>query len=128
MNARSIGDSPDMITGVGSNYMFQAVIFFTVISQLLIVQYGGDFTKTAPLSTEQWIRTITLASVTLPLGIIMRFIPVSEDSNDFALVSCGNVKSMQGNNSQSKKETSPVKQAVEMKRETRSTRKAKKTE
>jgi len=92
LNARSIGDSADIFSGLGSNLMFLAVLAFTVLAQYGIVEFGGDFTKTAPLSLDQWLRTVGLASVTLPLGVAMRYVPVSEDPNDFAMGSCGSIK------------------------------------
>jgi calcium-translocating P-type ATPase len=124
LNARSIGDSPDVITGVDSNIMFQFVILFTVLSQYALIQYGGDFTKTAPLTSEQWVRTIGLAAVTLPLGVIMRFFPIKENQNDFALVSCGNVKTQETQSSPSSDSPAPP----VVRRETRSSKKSKKTE
>lgn len=39
---------------VGANPMFELIIVFTVLVQYLIVQYGGDFTRTEPLSLEEW--------------------------------------------------------------------------
>ena len=92
LNARSIGDAANVLSGLGTNVMFLAVILFTVGAQVGIVQFGGDFTKTAPLTPEQWVRTVGLAAITLPLGVLMRFIPVSEDPSDFAPTSCGSIK------------------------------------
>jgi hypothetical protein len=67
-----------------------------VLAQYGIVEFGGDFTKTAPLSLDQWLRTVGLAAVTLPLGVAMRFVSVSEDPNDFAMGSCGSIKGVPG--------------------------------
>ena len=91
LNARSIGDSADVLSGLGSNPMFLAVVGFTVLARVGIVECGGDFTRTSHLSPEQWARTVGLASVTLPLGVLMRFVPVSEDGADFALPSGGSI-------------------------------------
>ena len=44
-NARSIGNSWSVLSGLTTNPMFQGVIAFTVAAQWSIVQYGGDFTK-----------------------------------------------------------------------------------
>ena len=84
LNARSIGDSLDIFSGLLDNAMFLLVVAFTVVAQYVIVEYGGDFTKTVPLTAEEWYRTVGLAAVTIPLGVIMRFLPIREDPNDSA--------------------------------------------
>ena len=56
----------------------------TLGAQYGIVTYGGDFTKTAPLTLEEWKTCAAIAAVTVPLGILMRFLPVSEDPSTFA--------------------------------------------
>ena len=66
--------------------MFQNPIFFvvTVVTiglQIMLIEVGGPFMKTSPLSLEQWGITIGLATFTLPIGILMRFIPVEEDQD-----------------------------------------------
>lgn len=37
---------------------------------------GSEFTKTAHLSTNEWLITVALGAIALPLGVFMRFIPV----------------------------------------------------
>jgi hypothetical protein len=49
---------------------------FTITVQFLIVQYGGDFASTRPLSARQWLACIGLGSISLPWGFILRCIPV----------------------------------------------------
>jgi hypothetical protein len=58
--------------------MFFMVIMFTVIAQWLIVEYGGDFTQTYPLNWEEWKYTVALGAGSLPVGFVMRWIPVTE--------------------------------------------------
>eukprot|EP00522_Entomoneis_paludosa_P018104 CAMPEP_0172445354 /NCGR_PEP_ID=MMETSP1065-20121228/5177_1 /TAXON_ID=265537 /ORGANISM="Amphiprora paludosa, Strain CCMP125" /LENGTH=1091 /DNA_ID=CAMNT_0013196157 /DNA_START=159 /DNA_END=3434 /DNA_ORIENTATION=+ len=83
-NAREIGDRFDPIRSLSQSPMFLLVIFFTVISQWFIVEYGGDFTQTAPLSFDEWRLTVGLGAFSLPVGFLMRLIPVSEDPETFA--------------------------------------------
>jgi calcium-translocating P-type ATPase len=83
-NAREIGDVFDPIRSLGKSPMFIAVIFFTVLAQLLIVEYGGDFTQTYPLDYEELKFTILMGAGSLPVGYIMRMIPVVEDPESFA--------------------------------------------
>lgn len=83
-NAREIGDRFDPLRSMSKSPMFLLVIAFTFVAQYLIVEYGGDFTQTTPLSTNEWRITALLGAVSLPVGFIMRQIPVSEDPDSFA--------------------------------------------
>ena len=83
-NAREIGDDFHPFRNLGQNPMFIGVIFFTVTAQLIIVQYGGDFTQTSPLNIRTQLITILLGAVSIPLGFVMRLIPVEESARSFA--------------------------------------------
>lgn len=48
------------------------------------MDYGGDFTQTSPLSLYEWKITCMLGAVSIPVGYIMRQIPVNEDPDSFA--------------------------------------------
>lgn len=83
-NAREIGDRFDPTRSLAKSPMFLLVILFTVIAQWLIVEYGGDFTQTYPLAYGEWKITVGLGAISLPVGFLMRLIPVSEDPQTFA--------------------------------------------
>ena len=83
-NAREIGDVFDPFKNLTSSPMFVAVIVFTVIAQWVIVEFGGDFTQTSPLTFDEWKITCALGAVSIPVGYIMRQIPISEDPESFA--------------------------------------------
>ena len=83
-NARSIGDVFDVFAGLGGNLIFNIIIILTIGIQYLIVQYGGMFVGTEPLTPFQWYRSALLAALTLPMGGVMRLIPIKENENDFA--------------------------------------------
>ncbi|KAH8072546.1 calcium-transporting ATPase [Aureococcus anophagefferens] len=53
-NARSLFNDVNVVAGLHSNPVFVGVIVFTVLLQVAIVQYGGDFAKTRPLNEFQW--------------------------------------------------------------------------
>ena len=82
-NCRSIFDEVNVFRGICSNQIFIWVIFAITASQVFFVQYGGIFTQTTPLSLLQWGQTVGLAALSLPIGVLMRFIPVKEDPRDF---------------------------------------------
>lgn len=83
-NARSVGDKWDVFSDVRGNPIFLAVIVVTFLTQLFVVEVGGDFTRTAGLTANQWFITIGLGALALPVGVLMRFIPVQPDPNSFA--------------------------------------------
>lgn len=83
-NAREIGDTFSPFKDLWKSPMFMAVIIFTVFAQWIIVEFGGDFTQTCPLTFEEWKITCMLGAISIPVGFIMRQIPVSEDPDTFA--------------------------------------------
>lgn len=83
-NAREIGDRFDPFRAMSGSPMFLMVIFFTIVAQYLIVEYGGDFTQTYPLSWDEWKITASLGAASIPFGFLMRQIPVPEDPETFA--------------------------------------------
>jgi P-type Ca2+ transporter type 2C len=83
-NAREIGDRFDPMGALGKSPMFLMVIAFTILAQWSIVEYGGDFTQTTPLSLEEWRTTVGYGAMSIPIGFLMRLIPVSEDPDSYA--------------------------------------------
>lgn len=82
-NARSLGDDVNILKGLEGNPMFVCIIVFTVVVQWVIVQFGGEFTKTEPLTAEEWKATVLLGMCAIPLGVAMRLIPVKEDESEY---------------------------------------------
>lgn len=72
-----------MLSGLSGNYIFILVSLVTVGLQVFLVEVGGDFVRTSPLTIAQWFITIGLGAIGLPVGVLMRFIPVNEDPNSF---------------------------------------------
>jgi len=101
-NAREIGDVFDPFKKLSTSPMFLAVIIFTIGAQWVIVVYGGDFTQTSPLTYDEWKVTCALGAVSIPVGYLMRQIPISEDPESFAGLSvAGNDDNAKKNDSSS---------------------------
>jgi len=83
-NAREIGDQFQPFAALDKSPAFLAVIIFTVFAQWLIVEFGGDFTQTQELSEQEWQVTALLGAFSIPVGYIMRQIPIAEDPDSFA--------------------------------------------
>jgi len=87
VNARSIDDTMNVFKGLFQNGLFIAIILFTVVAQYGIVEFGGEFVRTVSLTHDQWIKCVLLGALSLPLGGLMRLIPVPANVKDFAQVS-----------------------------------------
>ena len=83
-NARSLGDKKWVFYELYKNSVFIGVIVVTIGLQILIVEFGGEFTSTTGLTLEHWGWSIFLGCFTTPVGVLMRFIPVKEDPKSFA--------------------------------------------
>jgi len=83
ISSRSLGNELDFFEGILQNRMFCSIIVFSIFVQFIIVSVGGSFMKTTPLTLIQWLITILLASITLLVGILMRYIPIKENSKSF---------------------------------------------
>jgi hypothetical protein len=65
--------------------VFLGVSLFTLGIQIILIQWCGAWIETDPngLTIMEWIYTVALGAIGLPVGVLMRFIPVKEDPNDF---------------------------------------------
>ena len=72
-----------MFAGAFSNSAFLLVSIVTFGLQIFLVELGGDFVRTSPLTINQWLITIGLGALGLPIGVLMRFIPVKEDPESY---------------------------------------------
>jgi Cation transporting ATPase, C-terminus len=81
--ARKILNEWNAFDDLLGNYTFLLVSFFTLGLQIFLVEVGGDFVRTSSLNLIQWLVTIALGAIGIPVGILMRFIPVVEDPNTF---------------------------------------------
>jgi len=86
-NARSIGNEFNVFKGLQRNPLFIGIAIFTCIGQYVLVEFGGDFVRTTSLTHDQWLKSFLLGALTLPLGGLMRLIPVEDSESDYAKVS-----------------------------------------
>jgi magnesium-transporting ATPase (P-type) len=81
--SKNLGDDWDVFSTIPENPIFIAVSVITILLQILLIEVGGEFVETSPLTGVQWIITIALGFISIPVGILMRFIPVEEDPDSF---------------------------------------------
>jgi P-type Ca2+ transporter type 2C len=81
--ARSILNKVNPFEGLMTNFMFIYVSIFSALCQILIVEFGGRFTSTSPLTLEQHLITIGLGLGSIFVGMLMRYYPMEEDPSTF---------------------------------------------
>jgi P-type Ca2+ transporter type 2C len=66
----------NVIKGILKNYVFMAVLTSTVIFQFIMVQFLGEFANTTPLTMMQWLASVLLGLVGMPIAAAVKMIPV----------------------------------------------------
>jgi hypothetical protein len=59
------------------NYLFIMILAFTVVVQILLVQYGGEAVKCSPLTVQQHLMCIFIGFFSLVVGFFVKLIPLS---------------------------------------------------
>jgi Ca2+-transporting ATPase len=62
--------------------MFGAILAITIFLQALIVELAGSFALTTGLTVGQWFSCLGIAAVTLPLGVLIRLIPIPKSKQE----------------------------------------------
>ncbi|DBA01641.1 TPA: hypothetical protein N0F65_010292 [Lagenidium giganteum] len=107
-NARRTNNDWNVFRGVLHNKLFIFIILITVGVQVVLAEFGNNFTETSPITMEQWLVCFGLGALSLPvgefrvpcfdcdcfadgcglffclLGLLMRCIPIVESPDAFA--------------------------------------------
>jgi cytochrome c biogenesis protein CcdA len=59
-----------------NNKIFLFILGFTIVFQIIMVQFLGKFANTVPLNKEQWLITVFIGFMSLPIAAIVKLIPV----------------------------------------------------
>ena len=90
VNARSIGDEANVFKGIFKNPFFAVIIVVTIMTQYVLVEadYVRWLVRTVPLSgiPGAWYKCGVLGAISLPIGGIMRNLPVKDSKSDFAVL------------------------------------------
>ncbi|KAJ4899354.1 plasma membrane-type protein [Raphanus sativus] len=76
-NARK-PDEFNIFQGVLRNHLFVGIICITIVLQVVIVEFLGTFASTTKLDWEMWLISIGIGSISWPLAVIGKCIPVPE--------------------------------------------------
>jgi len=75
INCRRIDDRLNVFKNIFHNHIFIIVQFVVIIAQIMIVEFGGVAFGTVRLSWYQWLVTVLVGFLSLPIGLIIRLIP-----------------------------------------------------
>ncbi|KAL4607816.1 hypothetical protein ACB092_09G202100 [Castanea dentata] len=80
INSRDI-EKINVFRGMLNSRIFLGVMVGTVVFQVIIVEFLGDFASTVPLSWQLWLLSILLGSVSLLVAVIIKCIPVERTTS-----------------------------------------------
>ncbi|KAG0166825.1 hypothetical protein DFQ28_006855 [Apophysomyces sp. BC1034] len=75
INCRRIDSALNVFKNIFNNWIFLAVQVVVVLGQFMIVTFGGIAFKTVPLTPTQWLITVAIGSLSIPVGTIIRLLP-----------------------------------------------------
>ncbi|RIB09099.1 hypothetical protein C2G38_1981810 [Gigaspora rosea] len=78
INCRNLDEKLNVFKNIFSNKFFIIIFVITCIGQFLIVQFGGYAFQTVQLTFVQWITCIGLGALSIPVGIIIRLLPIEK--------------------------------------------------
>ncbi|GLT64402.1 hypothetical protein SLA2020_369010 [Shorea laevis] len=76
-NARK-PEEQNIFEGFTRNYLFMGIVSITVLLQVIMVEFLGNFASTVKLSWKLWLVSIAIGFISWPLAFIGKFIPVPQ--------------------------------------------------
>lgn len=78
INSREI-EKINIFRGMFSSWIFLGVMVSTVGFQIIIIELLGAFASTVPLSWELWGLSVLIGFVSMPVAVVLKFIPVRKE-------------------------------------------------
>ncbi|KAL8170276.1 hypothetical protein V2J09_022080 [Rumex salicifolius] len=66
----------NVFKGILKNYVFVTVLACTVVFQIIIIEFLGTFANTSPLTLTQWVISVLLGFIGMPVAAAVKMIPV----------------------------------------------------
>ncbi|XP_059646266.1 putative calcium-transporting ATPase 11, plasma membrane-type [Cornus florida] len=79
INSRDI-EKINIFRGMFDSWIFIGVMVSTLAFQVIIIEFLGTFASTVPLSWQLWLLSILIGSVSLPLAVVLKCIPVERET------------------------------------------------
>ncbi|KAL8151668.1 hypothetical protein V2J09_021476 [Rumex salicifolius] len=76
-NARK-PDQLNVFEGIIKNRLFMGIVAFTLILQIIIIEFLGKFASTVKLDWQLWLVCIVIGFISWPLAMLGKLIPVPE--------------------------------------------------
>ncbi|XP_058084767.1 LOW QUALITY PROTEIN: calcium-transporting ATPase 12, plasma membrane-type-like [Magnolia sinica] len=76
-NARKL-EKKNVFEGIHRNHLFVGIVGFTIVLQVVMVEFLKKFADTERLNWGQWGICVGIAAVSWPIGWLVKFIPVSD--------------------------------------------------
>ena len=80
-NARTLGGNASAFHKLGENRSFIFIAVVILVLQIVIIEFGGGFFRTAPLQMEDWAIIIGSTSMVLWIGELIRFFKRLKERN-----------------------------------------------
>jgi len=81
INSRKLNQEFNIFSGLWKNHTCMGILVFTMLMQIMMVELGGEFTSTYPLSLVQWGICVGIGAISLPVGVLLKMIPITEPVN-----------------------------------------------
>ncbi|ORZ32387.1 hypothetical protein BCR44DRAFT_53905 [Catenaria anguillulae PL171] len=75
INCRRLDNQLNTFKGMHRNPYFISILILTVALQAVIVTFGASAFQTVPLSAGEWVASIAIGFLSIPVGIIVRLLP-----------------------------------------------------
>jgi len=72
---RRLDNKFNVFEGLHRNWYFMGINLITITGQILFVSFGGSALSATRLSGIQWVISLTLGAISLPVAILIRLIP-----------------------------------------------------
>ena len=74
LNCRKIHDELNVFADLTESTMAQVIMVVIIVGQVAMVQLGGDWCQTVPLTLAQWLQCAAVGSVSLLWGFLLRLV------------------------------------------------------
>ena len=75
INCRRLDGRLNVFKDIHKNIIFIVIFVLCCIGQAIIVEFGGVAFETLPITWYQWLATVLIGSLSLPVGVVIRLIP-----------------------------------------------------
>lgn len=88
MNCRKIHEQLNIFSGIAKNKLFIVIVVVIFVLQILLITFGGQglhVYSNYGLTVQQWIISVLIGSISLPVNLLIKQFPVKEDSEASSL-------------------------------------------